>query len=137
MDFQNKENSFDRDNFAASQQDIDKSTPEIINPEPAEFMAQKVVEKEPEALGFGSQNQPVVRPLETQPRTSIPVSIREADYAAGCEQFPAADRDVIESSWIDKTDEIIKKTVGNPRARTDGISAIRSRYIVKRLGKDR
>ncbi|MDO4871000.1 MAG: hypothetical protein Q3996_02810 [Candidatus Saccharibacteria bacterium] len=71
---------------------------------------------------------------DTKIRDEITISspIREINYVAGCDKLTAGDQDVIESAWIDKTNDIIRQTNNNPHARSDGIDAIRQEYIAKR-----
>ena len=48
----------------------------------------------------------------------------------------AADIDVIEKEWVDKTEAIIAKTAGDPHAEEEAVEDLQIDYMKKRYGKD-
>lgn len=48
----------------------------------------------------------------------------------------AADVDVIEKEWVDKAEEVIAKTAGDPRAEEEAVEDLQIDYMKKRYGKD-
>jgi hypothetical protein len=48
----------------------------------------------------------------------------------------AADVDVIEKEWVDKAEDVIKKTAGDPHAEEEAVEAMQVDYLKKRYGRD-
>jgi len=82
------------------------------------------------------------------PAPSVPVSAPSAQpapaaaTAATAQPTPttgpatAADQDVIEKEWVDKADEVVAKTAGQPHAEEDAVEDLQIDYLKKRYGKD-
>ncbi|MEO7617645.1 MAG: hypothetical protein ABIS59_02280 [Candidatus Saccharibacteria bacterium] len=56
--------------------------------------------------------------------------------AATANPIMAADIDVIEKEWVDKTEAIIAKTAGDPHAEEEAVEDLQIDYMKKRYGKD-
>ena len=65
-------------------------------------------------------------------------SLPAASGAAPAVSAPliADDVDVIEKEWVDATEQIIERTVGDPHARDEAIEDLQIDYLKKRYGKD-
>ena len=48
----------------------------------------------------------------------------------------ADDVDVIEKEWVDKAEEVIEKTAGNPHAEEEAVEDLQIDYMKKRFNKD-
>jgi hypothetical protein len=67
---------------------------------------------------------PSATPAGVQP-TTAPTSVTPGPATA-------ADVDVIEKEWVDKADEVVKKTVGDPHAEEEGVEELQTDYLEKR-----
>jgi hypothetical protein len=69
-------------------------------------------------------------------------AVAATDVSAGASTAPvanpliAADIDVIEKEWVDKTEAIIAKTAGDPHAEEEAVEDLQIDYMKKRYGKD-
>ncbi len=83
-----------------------------------------------------------------QPAASTP-SLSASDVAAAIASMPApsapasatlpfpvvaADEDLIEPEWVDKTEQVIAQTSGNPYAEEEAIEDLQIDYLQKRYG---
>jgi len=82
-------------------------------------------------------------PVAPVPATASPSA--PADNSAQQQQSPgptvtgpatAADVDVIEKEWVDKAEQVIEKTAGNPRAEEEQVEDLQVDYLKKRYNKD-
>ncbi len=48
----------------------------------------------------------------------------------------AADRDVIEKEWVDKAEQVVEKTTGDPHAEEEAVEDLQIDYLKKRYGVD-
>ncbi len=48
----------------------------------------------------------------------------------------ADDVDVIEKEWVDKAQEVVKKTAGDPHAEEEAVEDLQTDYLKKRYGID-
>lgn len=48
----------------------------------------------------------------------------------------ADDNDVIEKEWVDKAKEIVARTQGDPHAKSNELTGLKTEYIQKRYGKN-
>lgn len=71
----------------------------------------------------------------TQPVVTDASSSAQDDTTTVAGPATAADEDVIEKEWIDKSKEIVLSTQGDPHARTDKVNQLQRDYIQKRYGK--
>lgn len=69
---------------------------------------------------------------------SIPTAPLANGSAQGVVMGPsfAADEDLIEKEWVDKSKEIIALTRNDPHDRTDKVNQLQRDYLKKRFGKD-
>lgn len=74
--------------------------------------------------------------VSLDPASGPVVASPAAVSPAGSTPTVAADVDVIEKEWVDKADEIIKKTAGDPHAEEEAVEALQVDYLKKRYGKD-
>lgn len=65
---------------------------------------------------------PVATPSITQPTTDGPAI--------------AEDVDVIEKEWVDKAEQIVAQTAGDPHAEEEAVEDLQIDYLKKRYGKD-
>jgi hypothetical protein len=59
-----------------------------------------------------------------------PAAPLPSDYAPTV----AADQDVIEPEWVDRAEQVVSETAGNPFAEEEGIEALQIDYLKKRYG---
>lgn len=113
----------------------------------------------PEGLILASPEQAAgQQAAETAPRPAVPASavpaasmpnLSASDVAAAIAAMPApnapasatlpfpvtaADEDLIEPEWVDKTEQVIAQTSGNPYAEEEAIEDLQIDYLQKRYG---
>lgn len=76
-----------------------------------------------DAVGMPSVAVPSAAPV------AVPVPVSAVSPAT------AADEDLIEKEWVDKSKEIIAATRNDPHARTDQVNQLQRDYLQKRYGK--
>lgn len=77
-------------------------------------------------------------PVPVMPtKTSAPQASSAAPAAVpGQNPAVAADQDVIEKEWVDKAEEVIGKTAGDPHAEEEAVEDLQIDYMKKRYNKD-
>lgn len=119
-----------------------QSTP---TPEQQPVVPMVEVPQVPEATISSAPSTPTTPPT-AQP-TPVPVSVDAvmaavdaggAPIASSPQMGPAvaADVDVIEKEWVDKAEDIIAKTAGDPHAEEEAIEDLTIDYMKKRYDKD-
>lgn len=48
----------------------------------------------------------------------------------------AEDNDTIEQAWVNRVDQLVRQSVGDPRALSQGFAALKAQYISGRYGKE-
>lgn len=95
----------------------------------------------PQAPQAAPQGTPVPQPAPMPDLSQVPGPAASAPAAATPQ--PAAgnpaladDVDVIEKEWVDKAEEVIAKTAGDPHAEEEAVEDLQIDYMKKRYGKD-
>lgn len=114
-------------------------TPETPAINPAEAAPQPVA---PEVAPAGSAAAPVAVPAPlpvapaATPQSQTPDQAPAAPAPAASGPQIAEDVDVIEKEWVDKAEQIVKSTVGDPHAEEEAVEDLQIDYMKKRYGKD-
>lgn len=100
-------------------------TPEVSQPTPpASVPAQEPTESpQPAAPPEPAANAPA--PAPAAPATPAESGPQIAD-----------DVDVIEKEWVDKAQDVVKKTAGDPHAEEEAVEDLQIDYLKKRFGLD-
>lgn len=77
------------------------------------------------------QEAPVIPPT---PETGQPAAPPPPQKESG--PSIADDVDVIEKEWVDKAQEVVKKTAGDPHAEEEAVEDLQADYLKKRYGVD-
>jgi hypothetical protein len=82
------------------------------------------------------QPAPAVAVPPAAPSAAQPQPVAAAPAASVTGPAVANDQDVIEKEWVDKADEVVAKTVGNPHAEEEAVEDLQIDYLKKRYNKD-
>ena len=96
----------------------------------------------PQVPQAAPQSAPAVQPASPLPVIPDVQAVQQA--AAQAPAAPAGtgnpaiadDVDVIEKEWVDKAEEVIGKTAGNPHAEEEAVEDLQIDYMKKRYNKD-
>ncbi len=89
----------------------------------------------------GKPNQPVVPPRLTAAdvaaaMAAVPAPAAPVPSSVSASPSVAADQDVIEPEWVEKAEQIVTDTNGNPYAEEEGIEALQIDYLKQRYGHE-
>lgn len=84
----------------------------------------------------GSPPSAVPAPAAPPPVVDPMAAAMAADVPAGTPNpAAAADQDVIEKEWVDRAQEVIDQTAGDPHAEEEAVEDLQIDYMQKRYGK--
>ncbi len=114
--------------------------PPISNPETGELIERPYerVQPSPEAKPQEPPQQPTASSVPIAiplPPTVHPLPSSQPTAAPSDDISVAADEDLIEKEWVDKTKKIIEATKDDPARREREISKLQADYLMKRYSK--
>jgi hypothetical protein len=117
---------------------MEPTTPQPMPERPAQGGEQINV---PQAPQVAPQSAPVPQPASPLPEIPDVQAVQQAAsstqaQAANSNPVIADDVDVIEKEWVDKAEEVIAKTAGNPHAEEEAVEDLQIDYMKKRYNKD-
>jgi hypothetical protein len=111
-----------------------------------------------QSIGSGAESAPhpvvsEMNPIPAKDNTAQPLappSLTAADVAAAIASVstpvaptpadsiltPAADQDIIEPEWVNKAEQVVANTAGNPYAEEEGIEDLQIDYLKQRYGHE-
>ena len=96
----------------------------------------------PQAPQAAPQGAPAAQPAPMPELPQVPAPQPGTQVPAPGGQLPAGnpivanDQDVIEKEWVDKAEDVIEKTAGDPHAEEEAVEDLQIDYMKKRYNKD-